>query len=112
MKGDVVAHDTKVDWVDEDVELTDVQLADWTCRTETFADDTWTQHAKGPCPNCGEIVEGSISSADISVGVAFEPTKVPIDCNCGYKHGHDGANGCGRSWAVTCPVIVEEPPNV
>jgi hypothetical protein len=69
------------------------------------------QHAKGPCPICGEIVEGSISNAEITVGLTFEATKVPVDCNCGYKHGHDGASGCGRSWVVTCRVIVEEQAN-
>ncbi len=68
----------------------------------------------GPCPTCGGDAWGpplptpeSAVTAE-SLVVANRPESQPHDqlrrvraeCHCGFEHGNDGADGCGRWWMV------------
>jgi hypothetical protein len=109
-----VGHDTVLAWAnDSSASVPQEELKDWSCRTHHTDDGHWRQFAKGPCPACHATVEGYTTDEKQEVPssldeVEAEPTvelplvKVPVECNCGFDHGHEKATGCGRSWALIC----------
>ncbi|MEI2775264.1 MAG: hypothetical protein V9G19_04690 [Tetrasphaera sp.] len=108
---DTEAHDIKVTYEEEVVDLPDDLAVKW---------DSWRvtegpvvdYYAKGPCPGCGADAQGvgkdRLAPIERQGNPALVPEKaarksaieVAVSCRCGYAHGQDGATGCGRRWSV------------
>jgi hypothetical protein len=112
-----VAHRPEVPFEDTVVVGEAIDVAEW---------DWWSvvdggvthYYVKGPCPGCRATVQGH--AADVPKPVEAQGRRdqeqpvdgtegrsdtidVPVSCTCGDDHGHSGAVGCGRRWALTGP---------
>lgn len=102
-----MGHNLEVKWSPEKVSPEKIKVADWECWTDSG--DPPITYAKGPCPACGETVqgaspEGTVPLPEIRPETLARDVDVFVDCNCGYDHGKAGEEGCGRSWGIQCPV--------
>ena len=104
-------HNKKLSY--ELVVLPTYQLPDtWQWWSETD-DETRAFYAKGPCVACGGEVQGRVTDELQPIEgqggeekvreITLRTIDLPVACRCGYHHGHDGAQGCGRRWSIRGP---------
>jgi hypothetical protein len=104
-------HDLSVAYCDVLVPGPELIPIDWDAWTEADEDEIH-YYVKGPCPGCQATVQGHAvdkatgpMQAQGSKTAERRPSRshsieVPVSCTCGFGHGNNLANNCGRRWLL------------
>jgi hypothetical protein len=108
------SHAGTVPYLAETVTLTDDQLKEWTRRQVGRI-----RQVAGWCPTCGARAsrveetdpepEYVAPEADGDHPTEEKPSEmIFVTCECGFAHGQDGAESCGRNWFVPWDKVASE----